>query len=195
MIENPYEMAQTVILALDPAKHQSGASILRPETGSPRPRLVTSAVVTDQAARETFVASAKEMAIALHLPLIIVAEEWDPPRGSGATRVDKRWNYKTILGMGEGWGKWTAEFERHALHELDIVRTTPNTWRDAIFGKKREKEGDKLKKIAVIYAQQRLKVELSHDAAESCCIGLWGFHSIDVHKRVAIWAKKHRKIP
>jgi hypothetical protein len=188
---NPYTRADAVLLALDPAKGQSGAALLRPD--GQQTKLVTSAVVTKQAERETFVAGAKELAVKLNLPLIIVAEAWDPPRGSGATRVDKRWNFPTILGMGEGWGRWTAELERFDVPELDIVRATPNVWRDALYGKRREQDSKKLKAVAVQYVEQRLKVTLPHDAAEAVCLGLWGLHSMDVLRRAEVWFTKNRR--
>jgi Holliday junction resolvasome RuvABC endonuclease subunit len=188
---NPYTRVEAVLLALDPAKGKSGAAILRPD--GQRTKLVMSLVVTKQSERETFVVGAKELAEKLELPLLVVAEEWDPPRGSGATRVDKRWNYPTILGMGEGWGRWTAEFERFGVAEKDVIRATPNTWRDALYGKVREQDSKKLKQVAVDYVERRLKVKLPHDAAEAVCLGLWGAHAIEVLKRAESWLKSKRK--
>jgi Holliday junction resolvasome RuvABC endonuclease subunit len=188
---NPYTRVEAVLLALDPAKGKSGAAILRPE--GQHTKLVMSLVVTKQSERETFVLGAKEIAEKLDLPLIVVAEEWDPPRGSRETRVDKRWNYPTILGMGEGWGRWTAEFERFGVSEKDVVRATPNTWRDALYGKPREQDSKKLKQVAVDYIHHRLKLKLPHDAAEAVCLGLWGAHAIEVLKRAESWFRTKRK--
>lgn len=186
---NPYLRAEAVFLLLDAAKKKSGAAITRPG-GSAGLSLVTGAIVRCQADRETFVVSAKELATAHNLPLIVVAEEWDPPRGAGEKRVDKRWNYPTILGIGEGWGRWTAEFERHAVSELDVVRVTPNVWRDALFGPQRPRDSVELKRFAVRYIQTRLHATLPEDVAEAVCIGLWGLHSPDVHRRIETWRYK-----
>lgn len=188
---NPYTRVEAVLLALDPAKGKSGAAILRPD--GQRTKLVMSLVVTKQSERETFVVGAKELAEKLELPLLVIAEEWDPPRGSGATRVDKKWNYPTILGIGEGWGKWTAEFERFGIADRDILRATPNTWRDALYGKQREQDSKKLKQVAVDYVQLRMKIKLPHDAAEAVCLGLWGAHALEVLKRAESWFKSKRK--
>jgi hypothetical protein len=188
---NLYRRAEAVLLALDPAKGKSGAALLRPD--GHKTRLVTSAVVTRQEERETFVASARELAKLLTVPLIVVAEEWDPPRVSGGKRVDKNWNYPTILGIGEGWGRWTAEFERYGIPELDVVRVTPNVWRDALYGKQRVQDSDGLKKFAVNYVEQRMQQTLPHDAAEAVCLGLWGLHAPDVHRRIDVWARKNKR--
>lgn len=187
---NIYVRAEAVLLALDPAKGKSGAAILRPD--GQRTRIVASGVVSLQAERETFVASAKELAALTQLPLIVVAEKWDPPRGSGPTRIDKRWNFPTILGIGEGWGRWTAEFERHDVSEKDVIRVTPNTWRDALFGKKREQESLRLKDVAIQYVERRTQQKMPADAAEAACMGFWGLHSPDVHRRVEAWFRKNK---
>lgn len=190
---NPYVKAEAVILALDPAKGKSGASILRPS--GQRTKLVHAGVVTKQSEREGYVIGAKNLAETAKLPLIIVAEEWDPPRGCGPTRVDTNWNYPTILGIGEGWGRWTAEFERCDISGKDVVRVTPNTWRDALYGKKRERDSLKLKQLAVEYVMHKFHVNLPHDAAESVCLGLWGEYSTEVLTLVEKWFKNNKKTP
>ncbi len=188
---NVYTRAEAVFLLLDPAKHKSGALITRPSAQGMQ--IVTGAIVTKQNERDEFVGSAKELAAVHDLPLIVIAEEWDPPRGTivGPDSVNKRWTFPTVLGMGEGWGKWTAEFERHGVPELDVVRVTPNDWRDAVFGKTaRPKEREELKKHAVKYIQQRMKMTLAEDIAEAACIGLWGLHAPAVHHRIEVWHHK-----
>ncbi len=138
-------------------------------------------------------AGAKEIASRLQLPLIVIAEEWNPPIIRKGEKVDKNWNYPTILGIGEGWGKWTAEFERHGISELDVVRVKPTVWRHALFGKILPPGRDALKRLAVDYIKTRLRVELPPDAAEASCIGLWALHSVEVHTRIEIWLKKNRR--
>lgn len=188
-----YLCAEAVFLLLDPAKQKSGALISRP--GQRGLQIVTGATVSRQADRDTFVASAKELSVAHDLPLIVIAECWDPPRGSGPNKVDKRWNYPTILGMGEGWGKWTAEFERHGVPMQDVIRVTPNVWRDALFGAHRPVDSAELKKTAVYYVQQRLRVTLAEDVAEAACIGFWGLHAPSVHHRIEVWHYKNGRRP
>lgn len=182
---NIYSVAKAVLLGLDTAKGKSGACLVRPQdTGL---KLVTHGVVRKQHERDLFVSSAKELAQVFNIPLIIVAEEWDRPKGYGKNKKDKHWNYDTILGIGEGWGKWTAEFERHDISMLDVIRVTPNIWRDALFGRDRPKDSDALKQVAIDYAKRRTGgLELPSDVAEALCIAIWGSHSPEVHARAAV---------
>lgn len=170
-----------VILALDPAKSKSGAALMLDER-----TFVLGGLARKQSVREYFVREASSLAAALGRPLVCVAEEWDPPRhkrkrtADGEERVefDQRWTFKTIMGMGAGWGLWEAELERYRVKH--IVRVTPNTWRDALFGKRRAKDTKSAKRQAVLHALALFGEEMPDDVAEAVCIGLWGFKASSV---------------
>jgi len=186
-----------VVLGLDPAKAVSGSAVL--QIDGDRARLLANARVTTQADRAETVARACALSAERDMPLVVVAEEWDPPRHKRPPKTlpgvapetsgfDQKWTYKTILGMGEGWGRWTAEFERFGVRRIE--RVTPNVWRDAIFGKKRPKDTESLKRAALFYARARLGLEgVDDNVADAVCIGLWGMYA----PAVLDAARKERK--
>lgn len=167
-----FSPAAAVILALDPAKGPSGAALLRPNGA--KVALAAYAVLRKQSERDSFVAGAVELGKACRLPLVCVAETWDPPRGR-----DQRWTYPTILGIGEGWGLWAAELERHGVR--GVVRVTPNVWRNGLFGKRRPKDSDSLEEMAKLHVLGTFGFRPSdHNVSDAVCIGLWGSLSQEV---------------
>lgn len=174
-----------VILGLDPAKAISGAGVL--EIQGDRAKLLAHARVTTQADRAEIVARACALSTERDMPLVVVAEEWDPPRHKRPPKpvagvdpetsgFDQKWTYKTILGMGEGWGRWTAEFERFGVRRIE--RVLPNVWRDAILGKKRPKDTETLKRATVFYVRVRIGLQdIDDNVADAVCIGLWGMYA------------------
>ena len=206
---------EAVFLGLDPAKHTSGAVILAPDYGNTllgekehpfdgRFYFEEYGKVITQAERERFTQAAFDCAEELGLPLIVVAEEWDPPRvrkmrlpGPGsrfAIVMDPRWTYKTILGMGEGWGLWNAIFHisnetlaEDKLPALHIERVTPNDWRDDLWGPRRAKDSEGAKSQAQRFIETVFGVIVSGDIAEAGCIAMWGATSIAVREAVREW--------
>lgn len=169
-------MSECIVLALDPSKSRSGAAIL---TGQRSAHLFGPA--KKQSARESFVRAAVELANTRGLPVLIVAEEWDKPRhkrvrnarGDETVEFDQKWTFQTILGMGEGWGRWAAELERYDIRS--ITRVTPNRWRDDLFGKRRGKDTKSAKKMALLFAENHFALSLQEDddTAEALCLGVW----------------------
>lgn len=161
-----------VLLALDPAKHVSGAALFVVEGSGTKTTPLAYERVTKQSQRHLLVEMATKYAERWACPLVVVAEEWDPPRHK-RSGFDQKWTYKTVLGVGEGWGRWTAELENFDVRH--VVRVTPNTWRDAVFGKTRPKNSEDLKALAAMYVAGRLKVSVPDDnVCEAICIGFWG---------------------
>lgn len=155
------------LLAIDPAKHLSGSALLKVQpTGNAEVEAFLA--VSTQQQRRFVVQQAVERAEAAKLPLVVVAETWDKPRGR-----DQKWTYKTILGIGEGWGLWAAELEHSKVRH--VVRVTPNVWRDSVFGKHRPKDTEGLKAFALLYVQGRIRLHITDDnVCEAICIGFWG---------------------
>ena len=208
---------EAVILGLDPAKHRSGAVILAPDYGNTllgeeehpfdgRYYLEEYGKVVTQAERERFTDAAFECAEELDLPLIVVAEEWDPPRtrkvrlpGPGnhfAIAMDQKWTYKTILGIGEGWGLWSAVFNTASeslaedkLPALPVERVTPNDWRDDLWGRRRAKDSEGAKSQAQLFFESVFGFCVPDDIAEAGCIALWGTTSSGVAEAVRNWLK------
>ena len=109
------------------------------------------------------------------------------PDGSFAFARDPKWTYETILGIGEGWGRWSAEIEsaneflsEEGLAPLVVVRVTPNDWRDAVFGVRRPKDTEALKVTAERYFEGVFGHRVANDIAEAGCISLWGTTSVEV---------------
>jgi hypothetical protein len=188
--------ANAVVVAFDPAKRSSGAAIFL------GPGVLHSAyTVKKQSEREYVVKTAVELARAADRPLVCIAETWDPPRHrrrrtvDGAERVefDQKWTYKTVLGIGEGWGLWAAELERYEVKY--IVRKTPNEWRDRLFGKRRGKRTDDAKAQAVLYARCILKSikDNETDLAEAVCIGACAYNLPETFTFVEKWSKKCKR--
>ena len=211
---------EAVFLGIDPAKHTSGAGILIPDYGGMDEAdahpfqggyaLAEFGKVESQSERERFVESLIETALELELPPIVVAEEWDPPRirktklpgGGFGLILDQRWTPSTILGMGEGWGRWAAELEsadeylreEHKHPGLLIWRVTPNVWRDAILPAPRPKETEPLKAMAQNFFEGVFGYKASSDISEAACIALYGAHCPDIATAaMEKYAKKKKK--
>jgi hypothetical protein len=211
-----------VILAIDPALHTSGAVILIPDTGGmddPHPFkgdyvLYEFGVVRTQSERERYITSMLELSEELDLPPVVIAEIWDGPRdhkvrmptGEVLLARDQKWTYTTILGIGEGWGRWSAEieaaneFRREESIGPDILleRVSPNDWRDAVFGPRRAKDTESLKTAAQKLFEGVFGYPTIPDVAEAGCIGLYGLKSPALAERVVSWApaskpKKRRR--
>lgn len=212
---------EAVVLAIDPALHTSGAVILAPDYGNgmagedPHPFrgdyfLHEFGKVTSQAERERYVTALLELSEELsndqgkHIPPVIIAEEWDGPRdrrirlgdGSFGWARDPRWTYQTIMGIGEGWGRWSAEIEvanevrREEKISPDIIlqRVLPNDWRDKVFGEHRAKDSETLKTVAVRYFKGVFGFDVSDDVAEAGCIGIFGLQSSFIASEVRQWS-------
>jgi hypothetical protein len=115
------------------------------------------------------------------LPLVIVGEMW-PPMGR-----------PVLVTLAELWGMWRAAFEYEgALRTAHVVRVNPNTWRAAVFGKKRPVKTAELKKHAVQYVHRKFGEPLliSDNIAEALCIRVWAERSTEVHELLAPKRKK-----
>ena len=132
-------------------------------------------VVVTQKERQDWAEMATETANDYEIPLIVVGEEWTHHGISNATFVS----------LCQNWGKWLAEFEHVELPEENIVRVNPNTWRAAIFGRRRPTSRKALKKLAQAYIVNALKMP-SHgeDVSESLCMNIWGRRAAVVHTAV-----------
>ena len=211
---------EAVILGLDPAKHTSGAALLIPDYGNTlvgedehpfdgQYALVEFGKVETQSERERFVQSGLENAEELYLPLVVVAEEWDPPRtrkvrlpgNQFGIVVDPKWNYKTILGMGEGWGLWSAELqiangvlaEEKKFPPFPVERVTPNEWRDDLWGPRRAKTSEAVNEQAQRYFEGVFGYPACADIATAGCIALWGTTSSRVAEAVQNWRAERQK--
>lgn len=214
---------EAVVLGIDPAKHTSGAVLLVPDYGNgilgedPHPfrgdyALHEFGKVTTQSERERYVTTLLELSEELSeeqgkiIPPVIVAEEWDGPRdrrirlpgGELAWARDPKWTYQTIMGIGEGWGRWSAEIEvanevrREEKISPDILvfRKTPNIWRDAIFGPNRAQDTDSLKAAAKRFFEGVFGYGVSGDVAEAGCIGICGLRDPEIAAAVEEWRGK-----
>jgi hypothetical protein len=201
---------EAVILAIDPAKHTSGAALLLPDYGNPRVEephpfdgnyvVEEFGKVTSQEERGRYIEALMEAMMETGLPLVIVAEEWDPPRG----KTDKeKWTFDTILGIGEGWGRWTAEIETASMFLKDeenlpaipVVRVKPNEWRDGVFPPPRPKDTRALKETAKRVFEGVFGFKASDDISEAGCIGLWATTSPEVAAAVAAWEAESKPKP
>ena len=201
---------EAVFLCLDPAKHRSGACLLIPDYGSDEKEhafagnyfLAEYGKVTSQEERGRFVESLLDASAEYGLAPVIVAEEWDPPvdkkvrlpDGQWAVVKDPKWTYETILGIGEGWGLWAAEFQIASASLLEentpaliVERVTPNVWRDGVFGEHRGKGRDENKATAMRIFEHIFGFAASEDISEAGCIGLWGTCAPVVETAVARW--------
>lgn len=174
-----------VIHALDSSKQSSGSVLLSPVS----PRQVKYKVehacrVTerDQPKRALCVEHGVRLSRELRLPLIVVREDWTPG-GWGS--------FKSVLGMGAGWGLWLAELYRNDLNKFFTV--LPQTWRAGLFGKGRPKDSEELKTHAIEYIHARCGLRVGHDVAEAACVGLFGAQMDEVHAEVEKWKRKHEK--
>lgn len=216
----PVAPIEAVFLGLDPAKHTSGAVILVPDYGNTivgedehpfdgQYALSEFGKVTSQDERERFVQSALEQAEEFDLPLVVVAEEWDPPRNRKVRLpgnqfgflMDPRWNYKTILGMGEGWGLWSAELqiangvlaEEKKFPPFPVERVTPNEWRDDLWGPRRAKTSEAVNEQAQRYFEGVFGYNACADISAAGCIALWGTTSSRVAQATQKWIEAKPK--
>lgn len=211
---------EAVFLAIDPALHTSGAAVLIPDYGGgmsgedPHPFqgdyiLHEFGKVKTQAERERFIQVLLDMSEELSdeqdkiLPPVVIAEEWDGPRdrkirlanGELGWARDPKWTYQTIMGIGEGWGRWSAEIEVANEVRLEekisppiiLHRYTPNVWRDAVFGTNRPKDTATLKAAAMRLFQGVFGFDAAEDVAEAGCIGLCGLRDPEIATRVHLW--------
>lgn len=214
---------EAVFLTLDPAKHTSGATILIPDYGNPmlgeEPHafrgdycLHEFGKVTTQSERERFVTSLLDISEELSdeqdkdIPPIVVAEEWDGPRdrrirlagGEMGWARDPKWTFQTIMGIGEGWGRWSAEIEvanevrREEKISPDIIlqRVLPNIWRDIVFGENRPKDSENLKAAAIRYFKGVFGYDVGEDIAEAGCIGIYAVQNPEFVTLIEEWRKK-----
>jgi hypothetical protein len=198
---------EAAILAIDPAKHTSGAALLLPDYGEKGSDpfkggyvLEEFGKVTSQEERGRYIEALLGIVTESDLPPIIVAEEWDPPHG----KADRdRWTFDAILGIGEGWGRWTAEIEtaseflkeEEQLPALPVVRVKPNAWRDAVFPPPRPKDTRALKETAKRVFEGVFGFKASDDISEAGCIGLWAMQSPEVAAAVAKWTEESQPKP
>jgi hypothetical protein len=112
--------------------------------------------------------------VQLQLPIVVFVEEWTAG-GPQAT-------YKMYVGLGKNYGRWLDHIELIiGVSESDIVRVTPQKWRNGLFGEAIRKYcqkpdvGVKLKKLACAYVSPTpTKLHRNHNAAEAACIACWG---------------------
>jgi hypothetical protein len=187
-----YEPVDAVVLCLDAAKEKSGSSLIIPNRHARGGiEVLHACLVQDQADREACVRHLYAAAFERNLAPAIYAERWMPVGKS---------TYDTILGLGEGWGWWTAEFNRAAAAHADVLpklvveRATPDEWRDGIFGARRPRKRDPLKELAIAYVQSVLGLKVGDDVAESLCIGLFGIRERRFIDEVRKWKKRHERM-
>jgi hypothetical protein len=153
--------AQALVLGLDPAR-SSGWATWAPYT------VIASGVCTTAPERRAVVAEAQAQAHERELPLVVVYERHTV--GGGA-----RWNPETMMGMGEGRGRWLEQLELVEVRRSHIIGVSPGTWRRAALGKaSATMKRDELKSMAVMSCRARGFVVESDDQAEAILIALWG---------------------
>jgi hypothetical protein len=105
------------------------------------------------------------------LPLVVVAEYW--------TIGGPRANYKMFIGLGQSFGRWLDHIEEIlGVPEKEIVRPTPQLWRNGLFGselvRKHSGKGDDLKRLACAYVSPPGFTPITdHNAAEAGCMACW----------------------
>ena len=181
------EALEIAVLGLDPAKGTSGAAILIPDYGFDGDEpfkggyaLSDAMEVKTQDDRRGCIETLLETADTYELIPVVVAETWAPPitrkvrnaKGGWDIAMDQKWNYKTILGMGEGWGLWQAEI--HAAELPILERVLVNDWRDLMFGQRRPKTSVELKTTAKRYFEAMFGYKASDNISEAALIGLCG---------------------
>ena len=208
---------EAVVLGIDPALHTSGAAILLPDYGNsmlgeaPHPfvgnyTLFEFGKVCSQSERERYITTLLDLSEEFDLPPVVIAEEWDGPRdrkirlpgGETGWARDPKWTYTTIMGIGEGWGRWSAEIEmaneirREEKSGPDIImeRALPNDWRDEVFGHNRPKDTESLKATAVRFFHGVFGYAVIEDVAEAGCIAICGLRRPSVAAAVAEWGNK-----
>lgn len=212
----PITTTEAVFLAIDPALHTSGAVILTPDYGNgmlgedPHPfrgdyYANEFGKVISQSERERYITTLLELADELDLPPVIIAEEWDGPRdrkirlagGELGWARDPRWTYTTIMGIGEGWGRWSAEIEaanefrrEDGVPDIILARVLPNDWRDAVFGTHRAKDTESLKATAVRFFEGVFGYSVMDDIAEAGCIGVYALRHPPLGEAVSAWGEQ-----
>lgn len=210
---------EAVVLATDPAKHTSGASLLIPDYGPMDQQhpfrgdyvLYEFGRVETQAERKRYVEQLIDLSDELGVPPVFVAETWDPPHdkkvrlanGSFALVKDQKWTYKTILGIGEGWGRWSAEIEaanefreEEGQPAIIVERVLPDPWRDAVFGERRPRDTASSKATAQRFFTGVFGYEVSTpDVAEAGCIGVYAITSPAIAKLVQAYPQPKPKLP
>lgn len=201
-----YDFAPAVILGIDASKACSGSTLLVPHL-EPKPGVLKGRGTEDkpsrivrtytlehfcevktQADHENCVMHLIDRARELDLPPVVVAETWVP---------HGKWGPKQYLGMGEGWGWWTAEMRRAVerfpdIGVIHVERVVPTVWRADLFGGKLLDEN--LKLAAIQYVKARLQIRVPSDVAEAVCVALWGAQNDSVHAGVEKWHVKQSKL-
>jgi hypothetical protein len=175
-----FSLAKCIFLTIDSAS-TSGVVLSEPE--GKNYAVVSCSEVTSQETRHQWVRDALELSRDTKLPLVIVGEEWTNPN----------MGRRVLTLLGESWGMWRAAIEYEGAHRQGhIVRVNPNTWRAAVFGKKRPQKRDELKKFAVEYVHRRFgePLVLSDNIAEALCIRVWAERAEEVHALLAPRKKK-----
>jgi hypothetical protein len=210
---------EAVVLAADPAKHTSGAALLIPDYGPmDEPHdfrgdyvLYEFGRVERQAERKRYIEQLLDLSDEFGIPPVFVAETWDPPHdkrvrlanGGFALVKDQKWTYKTILGIGEGWGRWSAEVEaanefreEEGQPPIIVERVLPDPWRDKVFGERRPRDTASSKATAQRYFTGVFGYETAtSDVAEAGCIGVYAITSETIAQLVREYpaAKQKRK--
>lgn len=155
-----------VVLGIDPAR-VSGWSIFA------RGKYVTSGVAKTQADRELAVRIANAESGGEDIPLVVVAERWNP---------GGKWYTATKVGIGTAWGLWLAELERIGLPKRRVVRVYPQTWRAAVLGMGgRGATTEACHQAALARANTLHHASAtSSDEAEAIAIAEWGTRSGEV---------------
>jgi len=182
---------EAVFLGLDTSKLLTGAVLLVPNLEERKKRSwkfdgtyerTMFGVVKDaeQALREEYVQAAADEAEELGVPFVIVAEEWTPG--------GRRMTFKTIQGLGVGWGRWEAEIMR--VPQAIVIRYKPAEWRELAFTWRYPKG----RKAVKLFAQSHIKslwgFDVGEDIAEAGCIAMAGTQSGEVAEAIAKAATK-----
>jgi len=157
------EIPKFVSFAVDPGSESGWGIALIPEFVA---EFGTASTINE---RKSACERAKIMAEDLNLPLVATVEEWT----IGGPRV----NHKMLIGLGKSYGRWLDHIELIlGISEDDIVRATPQKWRNGLFGSKLVKKytGNSLKALACAYLSPSGSLPVkNHNAAEAGCIACW----------------------
>lgn len=170
-------LVRAVILSIDSAS-QSGVALSVPACVRNRVRdfeTIATGLVRRQSERRAWAKQAAEVARDEELPLIVASERW----------VRHGLSNPAFESLCESWGKWLGALEEEAPAAL-VVRVLPDTWRDAVFGRRRERKRDALKIQAQRYAGHALGMPGVHDdIAEALCLRVWAQRADEVHALIA----------
>lgn len=128
---------------------------------------------TTETIQQRVFACRQAVQLANNLPIVVVVEEW--------TLGGPRANYKMFAGLGKNYGRWLDHIELIiGVQESDILRVTPQKWRNGLFGSaikrycSKPDVTSKLKRLACAYVSPPEKPPISsHNAAEAGCIACW----------------------